>query len=58
MSPDNLMLKMESLWVVAASSYKGLRLISSSLVRMLDVEKCGIEDKNSKNRNDTQFEET
>lgn len=27
-------------------------------VRMLDVEKCGIEDKNSKNRNDTQFEET
>lgn len=27
-------------------------------VRMLDVEKCGFEDRNSKNRNDTQFEET
>ncbi|XP_021080852.1 programmed cell death 1 ligand 1 isoform X2 [Mesocricetus auratus] len=27
-------------------------------VRTLDVEKCGIEDTNSKNQNDTQFEET
>jgi hypothetical protein len=50
-SPKNLKLKIESLWVVVASCYKELRLISSSLVRMLDVEKCGVEDTSSKNRN-------
>ncbi|EDL41681.1 programmed cell death 1 ligand 1 isoform X1 [Mus musculus] len=51
-------------WVLLGSILLFLIVVSTVLlflrkqVRMLDVEKCGVEDTSSKNRNDTQFEET
>lgn len=47
----NFKLKIEFLWVVVVFCYKELRLIFFFLVRMLDVEKCGVEDISLKNRN-------